>query len=401
MCLEGWFYGNNTNVTLNVIKFIVKGANIMAVVYKFEDYNLTIFEDKRKYVKAKNKSYSKPEKKIRIQLDAMLKRLFTLENKIPIIDFLNAAYGDSISYEAKITYGDKEIINSSKGGNKFTKYFSDIYINVEDGKRSYEYEIEFQTKYEKGLVIRMFRYGFEGAVKSLNYKEIQDGFIEINFPEPYIIVVEQKGEVPEELKIRINIPKQGAFTYKCNVLRYYEKNIQDLINSNMYILLPISIITLRRQMERLNKRNNLKEEDKEKVILELKDMTENILKNLDILYNKNKINLENYDVMVTIMENITSYLENNYWKFYGIEEDVSIMVKSFYDKKVEEKGIEKGIEKGEKKSNELLIRQIVKRFGDISDDIKNKIMKLPIDKVNEIGEGIFDFESLEDIVKLL
>ena len=130
-------------------------------------------------------------------------------------------------------------------------------------------------------------------------------------------------------------------------------------------------------------------------------MTENILNNLDILYNKKKINLQDYDIMVTIMENIASYLENNYGKFYGIEEEINNMVKSFYDKKVEEKGIEKGIEKGEKKSNELLIRHITKRFGHISDDIKNKIMNLPIDKVNEIGEGIFDFESLEDIIKLL
>jgi len=364
----------------------MKGVGIVAVIYKLEDYNFTIYEDK-------NKSYSKPVKKIRIQLDEMLKKLFTLENKIPIIDFLNAAYGDNINYEAKITYGDKEIINSSKGVNKFTKYFSDIYINVEDGKRICKYEIEFQTKYEKGLVIRMFRYGFEGAVKALDYKEIQDGYIELNFPEPYIIVVEKGADVPEELKIKINIPKQGSFTYKCNVLKYYEKNIQDLINSNMYILLPISIINLRRQMERLNKRKHLPEEHREKIILALKDMTENILKTLDILYNKKKINLQDYDVMVTIMENIASYLENNYGKFYGIEEDISIMVKSFYDKKVEEKG--------EKKSNELLIKLVTKRFGDISDDIKNKIMNLPIDKVNEIGEGIFDFESLEDIIKFL
>jgi len=165
----------------------------------------------------------------------------------------------------------------------------------------------------------------------------------------------------------------------------------------MYILLPISVVNLRQQMERLNKRKRLKEEERERVILELKVMTEDILKNLDVLYNKNKISLEDYDVMVTIMENITSYLEKNYGKFYGIEKDVNDMVKSFYDKKVEEKGIEKG----EKKSNELLIKQITKRFGDISDDIKNKIMNLPIDKVNEIGEGIFDFESLGDIAKLL
>lgn len=361
----------------------------MTEIYKFGDYYFPIFEDKKNYLKFKNKSYADPEKKMRIQLDAIMKRLFALENKMPLIDFLNAAYGDNISY--------KEIINTNKGSSKFTKFFSDIYINVKDGKRNYEYEIEFQTRYEKGLIIRMLRYGFEGAVKSLDYKEIQDGLIELSFPEPYIIIIEKSGEVPEELKVKINVPKQGVFIYKCNVLKYYEKEIQDLINTNMYILLPIYIIKLRQQMERLNRRNNLKDEDKEKVIIKFNDIAENILKTLDVLYNKNKINLEDFDVMLTIIENLAGYLENNYKKFYGIEEGMSNMVKSFYDPKVEEKGIEKG----EKKSNELLIRLLSKRFGEISDAVKEKIMNLPINKVNEIGEGIFDFESLEDIIKLL
>ncbi|MDV3428019.1 MAG: DUF4351 domain-containing protein, partial [Bacillota bacterium] len=102
-----------------------------------------------------------------------------------------------------------------------------------------------------------------------------------------------------------------------------------------------------------------------------------------------------------------------YGKFGNIEEEIVNMVKSFYDPKVEEKGIEKGIEKGmekgkkigmeqgAKKSNELLIKLLVKRFGNLPEDLKSKIMSLPIDKVNEIGESIFDFNILDDIYKFL
>jgi hypothetical protein len=53
-----------------------------------------------------------------------------------------------------------------------------------------------------------------------------------------------------------------------------------------------------------------------------------------------------------------------------------------------------------KKSNELLIKQLVKRFEIISDDLKDKIMKLTIEKAYEKGEVIFNFESLEDVAKL-
>lgn len=38
-----------------------------------------------------------------------MKRLFTLTNKKPIIDFLNAIYKDNMSDNAKITYLNKEL----------------------------------------------------------------------------------------------------------------------------------------------------------------------------------------------------------------------------------------------------------------------------------------------------
>ena len=37
-----------------------------------------------------------------LQMDEIMKKLFTLSNKIPIIDFLNAIYGDDLSYDAKL-----------------------------------------------------------------------------------------------------------------------------------------------------------------------------------------------------------------------------------------------------------------------------------------------------------
>lgn len=43
--------------------------------------------------------------------------------------------------------------------------------------------------------------------------------------------------------------------------------------------------------------------------------------------------------MVTAMENIGSYLESNYGKIICIEEEISTIIKSFYDPRVEEKGI--------------------------------------------------------------
>ncbi len=68
--------------------------------------------------------------------------------------------------------------------------------------------------------------------------------------------------------------------------------------------------------------------------------------------------------MTIIMENINSYFLDMYGKYENIDEEVRVMVKSFYDPKVEERGIEKGIEKGEK--NKAI--EIAKNLLDILDD---------------------------------
>ena len=44
-----------------------------------------------------------------IQLDKIMKRLFTIQNKKPIIDFLNAIYNDNLSDDTIITYLNNEI----------------------------------------------------------------------------------------------------------------------------------------------------------------------------------------------------------------------------------------------------------------------------------------------------
>jgi predicted transposase/invertase (TIGR01784 family) len=49
-----------------------------------------------------------------------------------------------------------------------------------------------------------------------------------------------------------------------------------------------------------------------------------------------------YDEMTTVIENINSYFLDMYGRYENIDEEVRNMVKSFYDPKVEERGIEKG-----------------------------------------------------------
>ena len=67
-----------------------------------------------------------------------------------------------------------------------------------------------------------------------------------------------------------------------------------------------------------------------------------------------------------------------------------------------EKGIEKGIEKGE--TNALVktaIKLLIKKFGNLPEEVKTKISKLDNSSLEIIIEGIFEYKSLDDIKKYL
>ena len=128
----------------------------MFVYNKTNSVNNLIKEDNESY-----KSY--------LQMDKVMKKLFSMKNPKPIIDFLNAIYGDQISYDAKITYSDKEIINTVEKSSKLISFYADMYVTVVEGNNVYEYAIEFQTVFDNEIAVRIFRYSFERAVKLADY----------------------------------------------------------------------------------------------------------------------------------------------------------------------------------------------------------------------------------------
>jgi hypothetical protein len=75
--------------------------------------------------------------------------------------------------------------------------------------------------------------------------------------------------------------------------------------------------------------------------------------------------------------------------------------KMFTDKGIEQ-GMQQGIEQG--RQNELLktvTKQLTKKFGILPSDIKEKLDRAAIQKLEIITDGIFDFSSLDEAVSHL
>ncbi len=278
-----------------------------------------------------------------LQMDEIMKKLFTLSNKIPIIDFLNAIYGDDLSYDAKITYNNTEIVNSNIFLAQFKTFRADMFITAIYKDKTFEYAIEFQTAFDKDIAIRIFRYSFERAIRLDYYRN--KNLVRLQFPEPYIILLEEERNVSDELTLELLIPKGQAVRFNVKILKYWNYNLDKLYRENKYLLYPLQVFKLRKEMESLRAKG-IEGTVMEKLKEKLKYTIEETLKAIDKAYEDGKIELTDYDEMITILINLNSYLLRSYKIKGEIEEEVARMIKTFYDPKVEERGIEKGIEQG-------------------------------------------------------
>ena len=66
-----------------------------------------------------------------------------------------------------------------------------------------------------------------------------------------------------------------------------------------------------------------------------------------------------------------------------------------------ELGIEQGIEQGIERKKTLILRQIKRKLGEINPSLETKIMQLSIDDVEVLGEALFDFSTVEDLINWL
>jgi len=93
-----------------------------------------------------------------------------------------------------------------------------------------------------------------------------------------------------------------------------------------------------------------------------------------------------------------------YGKYNEFELEVQEMVKSFYDPRIEEKGVEKGKKEGKIEGKvegkaEMLIKQLIKKFNTIPDDYKKILMKLPEERLETIAIEIFNINDIKEIEK--
>ena len=65
------------------------------------------------------------------------------------------------------------------------------------------------------------------------------------------------------------------------------------------------------------------------------------------------------------------------------------------------KGIQQGIQQAQQQQASLIVRQLKKKMGELSASLESQVMALPIDILENLGEDLLDFNSIDDLTNWL
>jgi hypothetical protein len=276
-----------------------------------------------------------------LDLDASMKRTFSLDARSLVI-FINSAFGKSYDVDkAEVIFLTTEYINSD-----LVKTLGDLVFSI-DGDR---YHIEFQTKSDGSILIRIFEYSVRDAIS--NRKSESDTRLSFKISRPLIIQVERGGSSSDSLEVEISVfGISDTILFKIPVIHVWKFTAKELIEKGWYLLLPYVLVKYREygKNERLGIKNlEIKYE-------EFSKEHDFVLKTLKEFRSKELIGDIIYRALCKACVDIFQNMNEIYGKFGGISKkikEVGIkMEDDLFDllTELENLGREEGMEIGEEK----------------------------------------------------
>ncbi|KEO81308.1 hypothetical protein EL26_21380 [Tumebacillus flagellatus] len=265
-----------------------------------------------------------------MKADESLKTLFHLSSK-PIVALLNGLFGETFDPET----ASVESLNTEFVNGEMDTIYADSRIRVTDLQESKEFHIEFQTKNDASMIVRMFEYGFQVAKGST--QRVEDQLV-VRFPPQLVIYLEQGPLSADFLSCLVQFPpyeQSDLYEYKVPVKRYWEFNAEDF-KGQMFALLPFQVFTYRKAIAKIVNDQDLTESHKKRLVhqelLRLKECIEQSHDSILEVHRQRLITDDDVNKMSTVIFNLSRHLYNKFEAYYdSFFLEVEKMVKSMFD----------------------------------------------------------------------
>ena len=175
-----------------------------------------------------------------------------------------------------------EVFQKQHGENeKVTVLNNEFFITGEDGKQKERitdsnfvigntcYHFECQSTSDGTIIIRVFEYGSQIAIRDSN---IANNVLTVRFPNTAILYLRQTKNTPDYMNICIKVP-EASCSYRVPVLKVQSYSLQEIFRKKLFFLIPFHIFAYEK---------NFPEYEKDEVKLaELTHVYEKIVEHLN------------------------------------------------------------------------------------------------------------------------
>ena len=172
--------------------------------------------------------------------DKVFKKILTL-SATAVVNLINGLFDTNHPPNSTITYNWTEHIDDH-----LHRYLADTILTV-NGYHSYH--LEAQMSQDEDIVLRVFNYSYGHALNQQNAIDSTDTHT-LRFPETKVIYLFSKSPIPDEYILTLDFGSQGTFSYKVPTFKFLEHTIEELNQKKMIILIPFSLLLLRKEIKK-------------------------------------------------------------------------------------------------------------------------------------------------------
>ena len=186
--------------------------------------------------------------------DRMFKRIERLSSKA-IIAFINGVFQKNYPADSTVTYSNTEFIDHT-----LKKVIADKILTV-NGTDSFHMEAQLYDDDE--IIIRFMEYGFHHALSTITQPDLSDPSKKciMTYPQQILIYLDTDPteKIPEEYPVIIRFPDCVEIEYHIPVLKFQEKDMEEIKDRHMVILLPFRLLRLRKLIEKERSKENVRQ----------------------------------------------------------------------------------------------------------------------------------------------
>ncbi|MBQ3545563.1 MAG: hypothetical protein IJA34_11370 [Lachnospiraceae bacterium] len=299
-------------------------------------------------------------------------RTLLQECKVLIIPVINEVFKTNYKGTDTINLEENEIFIDFFG--ESTKKITDSSFSIESSNEKRHYHIECQSSSDGSMIIRMYEYDSQIALK---HSMLKDYILEVEFPESALIYLRHNKNTPDTMKIKISTPG-GKVCYDIPTLKVKKYDIDTIFKKNLLFLIPFYIFTYEDSLEEID--------NTEEKLFQLKKEYSNIVLRLNMLCEEGIITEYMYKTICQLSERVIESLARKYDNVRkGVVSVMGGKILDYEAKRIKDAALAEGISQGitqgisqglsqAKTENIKVCIELLRKYGVKDEDIVKEIV---------------------------